>query len=123
MQIKIFFQAAIYLTFLFISWHAVADTCNVIEAAVIQDQVIIPANESGHKIIGSGRAYIYSVPNETCRNDNLFLVPGDLLNAYAEYENFIYILYIHPKTGRETTGWIKVDRLQPTGTGIGPKPE
>lgn len=104
------------------SLRSLAETCEDIEEKSKPDQILIPSYESGLKVVGNGRAYIYSAPNETCFNKQLFLIPNDLLNGYVEYKGFIYVLYFNPATGKETTGWIKKDRLTKTETGVGPKP-
>jgi hypothetical protein len=66
--------------------------------------------------------YFYAQPADICLEKDVFVIPGDRLNAYAVYQAFIYVMYIHPGTGADTSGWIKSNRLESTGTGIAPTP-
>ncbi len=94
--------------------------CNETNAKANLDMAHIPGYQSGRRVIGKGRAYFHSAPDEKCRDKKIFIVPGDLLNAYAEYNGFTRVMYIHPVTGADTEGWIKTGRLEFTGTGISP---
>jgi hypothetical protein len=123
MKIKSLFNvSAMFFIYHFSVW-AFAETCTEIEARSAQGHVLIPSHRSGYRVIGADRAYIYSAPGETCYSKQLFLVPGDLLNGYLEYNDFMYMLYINPSSGKETTGWIKLSRVKGAGTGIGPGPQ
>jgi hypothetical protein len=100
MKIKSLFNvSAIFFACLFSVW-SYAETCAEIEARSAQDHVLIPSHLSGYRVVGAGRAYIYSAPGEACYNKQLFLVPGDLLNGYLEYNDFISMLYINPASGK-----------------------
>lgn len=122
MIFKTLVKTFILLNSLYFTAIALADTCKDIEEHSTQDQVLIPTYQSGRIIVGNGHAYFYSAPDEKCINRHVFLVPNDLLNAYVEYRGFTSVIYFHPKTGVETTGWMKTLRLKSTGTGIGPQP-
>ncbi|MGN5575475.1 hypothetical protein [Enterobacter sp. Lyrl_3] len=95
------------------------DFCSSVSAKADIERAIIPSSDSGYKVSGKGRAYFYFAPNEKCAIKNLFIIPGDLVNGYADYNNFTYIMYF-TKDGKDVEGWMKSNRLAPTGTGIGP---
>ncbi|MGK3141386.1 hypothetical protein [Pantoea sp. C2G6] len=95
------------------------DFCSSVAAKADSERIIIPSGDSGCKVSGKGRAYFYSAPNEKCKIKNLFIIPGDLVNASADYNDYTYIIYFK-KDGDGVEGWVKSNRLAPTGTGIGP---
>lgn len=99
---------------------ALADSCTQSAERAQTQQILIPSQVSNHIITGKGRAYFYSAPNSACKSSQLFVVPGDTVIAYAEYQEFTSVLYIHPKTGAQTDGWLPSARLKATGTGVGP---
>lgn len=99
---------------------ALADTCAQSSEEAQTQQIRIPGHASNHSIIGKGRAYFFSAPNSACISKQLFVVPGDIVIAYADYQAFTYVLYIHPKTGAQTDGWLQSARLKPNGTGVAP---
>ncbi|HMW47006.1 MAG TPA: hypothetical protein PK011_02650 [Marinagarivorans sp.] len=100
---------------------ASADSCEAILKKAQEEQALIPGYQAMHTISGKTRAYFHSAPANTCINKQLFLVPGDSVVAYADYQEFTSVLYIHPKTGVETEGWVLTQRLKATGTGIAPQ--
>ncbi|EMO5717048.1 hypothetical protein RVW00_002023 [Enterobacter bugandensis] len=87
-------------------------------AAAMQKK--IPSDNSGYVIHNAGRTYFYSAPDESCKIKDLFLVQGDLVNAYADYNGFSSIMYF-TKNGDPVSGWIHSDTLKPTRAGIDPK--
>ena len=95
------------------------DFCLIVSAKADTERAIIPSSDSGYKVSGKGRAYFYSAPNEKCAIKNLFIIPGDLVNASADYNNYTYVMFF-TKDGKDVEGWVKSNRLAPTGTGIGP---
>lgn len=101
---------------------ALADSCTQSAEDAQTQQIRIPSHVSNYTIIGKGRAYFYSAPNSACKSSQLFVVPGDTVIAYAEYQGFTYVLYMHPKTDVQTDGWLQSARLKPNGTGVGPAP-
>lgn len=79
--------------------------------------VYIPGYDSGRQVIGQGRAYFYSVPHEACKIKELFVIPGDLVDAYEEYNKFTSVMYSNGK-GDQTWGWIKSNRLKGIGSTV-----
>ena len=64
-----------------------------------------------YSVIGRGRLFFYSAPDERCIQKNIFIIPGDQVNAYTEYSDFMSVMYIDSH-GKDTEGWVKRDRLQ-----------
>jgi len=83
----------------------------------------IPAYSSGNTVIGKGRLQLYSAPILNCKMPGTFILPGENIDAYIEHQNFMLILYINPKTTKETMGWVVSERLKSNGFGIGHREE
>ncbi|HDI3032921.1 TPA: hypothetical protein PL572_001565 [Cronobacter turicensis] len=98
------------------------DFCSKLSTKADDERAIIQSSESGYKTSGKGRVYFYSAPSEKCRIKNTFIIPGDLVNAYADFGDYTYIMYF-TKDGKDVEGWVRTDRLVETGTGIGPSEE
>jgi hypothetical protein len=94
--------------------------CNT-DASELNDRVLIPSNQSGREVITSTRSYFYTAPKSTCANKQLFLIKGDVVDAYFDYGDYTYVMYINLKTGEDTTGWLLTHHLKETGFGMGPK--
>ncbi len=97
------------------SWAGCAEINSVAE----QNQILIPTDESGYVVNDTNRVYIYSAPNEDCKINELFIVHGDLINAYADYQGFSSVMYFK-KNGDTVSGWVHSDSIKSTGTGVGP---
>ncbi|WP_337262101.1 MULTISPECIES: hypothetical protein [unclassified Serratia (in: enterobacteria)] len=108
--------ALLFLITSFLSWAG----CDEINSLAERYQSIISSNESGYVVSGNKKVYFYSAPDEGCKIKGLFIVKGDLVNAYADYKGFSSIMYFK-KNGEQVSGWIHSDSIKPTGTGIGPK--
>lgn len=78
---------------------------------------INPAN-SGYEVFGVGRLYFYSAPDERCIIKNIYMVRGDQVDAYAEYNNYLFVIYF-TKIGHEVSGWLHKNRLRSTHQGVG----
>jgi len=50
----------------------------------------------------------------------VFLVPRDSVNAYSDVDGFTFVMYLNPRTGEDTEGWIESKRLRVNGYGISP---
>lgn len=93
--------------------HALGSSCSV--TTPTHENKLSSKLSSEHMIIGEGRAFFYDAPNEQCLKSDLFLVPGDLLNVISTQVEFSRISYTHPISHKKSVGWIKNDRLRPTG--------
>ncbi|MEA9390197.1 hypothetical protein SJI19_06480 [Acerihabitans sp. TG2] len=107
------------LFFLSISLYA-KEECDEINAKSESSQSYVDGEQSGYIVSGSGRLYFYDAPDEKCINKKIFLIKGDLVNVYAEFNGFSSVMYFK-KNGETVEGWLKSQILLPTGTGIGPK--
>ena len=70
------------------------------------------------RVTGTGRAYFHAAPTSQCRDDNAFVVPGDVLQVNGfrattpvkgEKEGWLLVAYGNAQ------GWINVNRLEPEG--------
>lgn len=85
--------------------------CENISRQVEKEQAFLNPPES-HKVIGEGRLYLYTAPNESCRSKDTFVIPGDTLFAYTEFKGWYSVMYINLKTGDEYHGWVRPERLK-----------
>lgn len=67
-------------------------------------------------VIGNGRLHFHHAPHVDCRNDKVFVIPGDSLNGYADYEHWTWVMYVNPATGKDFQGWVPDSRLKAVGT-------
>lgn len=85
-------------------------------------KVSIPSHMSGRVVVGEGRSYFYTSPDERCRMKRLFVIPGDRVEAYFDVPGWTQVTFWNAKGG-DVSGWISNSRLKETGTGIGPNYE
>lgn len=69
-------------------------------------------NAESRTVIGKGRLYFHSAPDEICANEQLFVVTGDTLKVLKSYEKFSLASYQHPISKKITTGWVLSARLK-----------
>ena len=110
-----------FITLGLVSQFSAAQPCEELQKKAYADETRIPGDKAMHIISGKGRAYFHTAPASSCISKQLFLVPGDSVIAYGDYDEFTSVLYFHPKTNKETQGWILTERLKATRTGIAPK--
>jgi hypothetical protein len=67
-------------------------------------------------VIGEGRLHLHRAPHNACRDDKVFVIPGDALVGYAEYEGWTWVMYVNPRTNDEFRGWVPDARIKNTGT-------
>jgi len=108
----------IWLSLLVSSGVEAASQCEDIDHDSYRGQVNITPVNSGYEVFGEGRLYFYSAPEEQCINKNIYMVRGDQVEAYAEYNNYLFIIYF-TKVGHEVSGWVKKNRLKSTHQGVG----
>nr|BFD40789.1 hypothetical protein FFPRI1PSEUD_22880 [Pseudomonas sp. FFPRI_1] len=64
------------------------------------------------KVIGEGRLHFHSGPDAACKNNKLYVIPGDGLTVYASSDKgWAQVMYI-AKDGEDYTGWVEEKRLQ-----------
>ncbi len=78
------------------------------------------ASEKNNKYIvneKNNHAYFYSMPNDICRNNSVFLIQGDVVSAQEGSEDdFIEVIY-YTKDNHIVRGWIKKENLNPLNEG------
>lgn len=94
-----------------------ADNCKTISDKADSEGILIDSNRSGYKVVEKSRLYFYKSPNENCR-ETIFIVNGDYVDSYLEYNGFMYIMYFS-RDENVFTGWVKSSGLTPTGLGVG----
>ena len=50
-------------------------------------------------------------PLAECRLPSLFVIPGDVLTVLHVHGDYADVAYRNPRTGREASGWLRLDRL------------
>ena len=94
------------------------DVCVSVFEEAEQQQAPIENALSGRGVIGAGRLYFHTAPDKRCPLKNVFVIPGDRLEAYADYGEFTSVIYWNTATGAGTAGWVLSERLAQTGTPI-----
>jgi hypothetical protein len=86
--------------------------CAVAVPAWRSEQVKVPTHLSSRRVLGRARLYFHSAPDSSCRLREVFVIHGDTLQAHNEYGTFTEVVYVNPRTGRSTSGWVDTGRLQ-----------
>jgi hypothetical protein len=90
---------------------AVPSACEVAAFAAKKDGQDVVRASSMRQVGGAGRLQFYTAPTAGCEKRGLFVIHGDLLDAYAVYQNFTFVHYVNPRTGRSAEGWVLSARL------------
>jgi hypothetical protein len=90
--------------------------CEALHAVANESPGFMPRH--GAVVTGTGRAHLHSAPDAGC-DSGKFLVPNDRVTVYTPYKEWVQVMFIHPKTGEDTMGWMLDSRLKTTGT-MGP---
>jgi hypothetical protein len=93
--------------------------CGAVLVASRAEQVKVPEWQAARRVTGRDRLFFHSAPDSSCRQRDLFVVPGDALEAHNEYGIYTEVVYVHPKSKRESIGWVETGRLQETMGGRG----
>jgi hypothetical protein len=95
---------------------APASVCPALFEKAEQEQELISNDTAGRGVVGSGRLYFHTAPDEQCKLKNVFVIAGDGLEAYANYGQFTRVIYWNPGTGAGTAGWVLRSRVAETRT-------
>jgi hypothetical protein len=87
--------------------------CEAAQVTAASRWTSVPSAQAGRVVTGSGRAWFHTAPLEACRLPALFVIPGDVLTVLHVYGDYADVAYRNPRTGRETSGWLRLDRLTP----------
>lgn len=106
---------------LFFSSYVVANTdCRAIDEKAQEKATHFDSADNGYTVIGKDRSYFYTAPSQDCIHKQVFIIPGDKVNAYLDYNGYYYVIYLN-KNGQQVEGWVKQKQLQPNDTGVAPK--
>lgn len=95
----------VFLLFIFfLPFNVMAERCGDIDENSYKNESRISPDGGIYVITGKGRAYFYSAPNIACRK-NIFILPGDQIQAYTELNGYISVMYFKKYGGTEE-GWI-----------------
>ena len=87
------------------------DDCPGVFEKAGQEKEGIPSEQSARRVGGEGRLYFHSAPNKQCQLKNVFVLPNDRLEAYAEHGEFTEVIVWHAKSRVGTAGWVATARL------------
>jgi hypothetical protein len=87
--------------------------CEAAQVTAASRWTPVAAAQAGRVVTGSGRAWFHTAPLEACRLPGLFVIPGDVLTVLHVYGDYADVAYRNPRTGREASGWLRLDRLAP----------
>jgi hypothetical protein len=73
-------------------------------------------------VVGHGRLQLYSAPRSACTMRGTFILSGESVNSHVKYKDFTSISYTNTRSGKIFTGWVRSDRLQPSGETAAPQP-
>ena len=77
------------------------------------------AAQAVRSVTGAGRLHFHTAPLDECRLPDLFVIPGDVLTVLHTYADFADVAYHNPRSGREASGWVRLDRLAGAATASG----
>ena len=95
-----------------------ADACVSVFEKAEQEQVSVPNGAAIRGVVGAGRLYFHTAPDKRCQLKDLFVIPGDRLEAYADYGEFTSVIYWNPLTGAGTAGWVLSSRVTEARTNV-----
>lgn len=102
----------LFLTWLLAAPMALAaPDCGQLLLAARAEQVAVPAWQAARRVTGKDRLHFHSAPERNCRLKDVFVVPGDQVQALQEYGIYTEVQYVHPRSGRVAVGWVESGRL------------
>lgn len=88
--------------------------CDQIAAKAEKEQYHVRPIQ-GLRVTGSKRLYFHGAPDKACAK-KIYVIPGDDLIAYGEWQGWFSVQYTSKKTGKISSGWVRTDRVETTGT-------
>jgi hypothetical protein len=85
--------------------------CGAAQATAASRWTPVAGEQSARVVTGTGRAWFHTAPLDECKLPSLFVIPGDVLTVLHVYGDYADVAYRNPRTGRDATGWIRLDRL------------
>lgn len=74
-------------------------------------QIYIEPDSNSFEVVSDGRLYFHSSPNKSCEIKNLFLIPGDIITGYTEYNGYISVAYAKNNSW-SVKGWLDKSQLK-----------
>lgn len=93
---------------------SIATTCKQAQAIAETAALDVYPRESRY-VSSDGRLYFHSAPSDQCKLTS-FIIPKDDVTVYQRHNEWSYVMYVHPKTGEDTSGWVHSRRLELRGT-------
>lgn len=94
--------------------HAEPLACKNLAGRVYQEQSWIRPVQ-GMVVSAPKRLHFHTAPDASCVS-KVHVIHGDALLAYNEWQGWFSVQYTHPKTGKISSGWVKGDGVQATGS-------
>ena len=89
-------------------WPAFAEDCAALDARA---KAANWHNPWIGEVAGQGRAHFHSAPSAACRIHGKFIIPGDRVSIYSEYDGWSQIMYL--AGDEEDAGvWVRSERLR-----------
>ena len=98
------------------------DLCPTVFEKAELEKDAVPPLQSARKVVGEGRLYFHTAPDKQCQLGNVFVVPNDRLEAYAEHGEFTEVIYWSSKARAGIAGWVVTSRIAETESGSRPGP-
>ncbi|HHR5880693.1 TPA: hypothetical protein ACS7XF_000606 [Providencia alcalifaciens] len=71
----------------------------------------LPAKNNHYQVVGDGKAYFYSAPNDTCLVEDVFVIAGDQVSGQMEVEGEFVLANYYTVSGDIVRGWLRKDQL------------
>lgn len=68
-------------------------------------QAYINPDNTSFEVVSTKRLYFFSSPNKSCKINDLFLVPGDIITGHTEYNGYVSASYAKNES-LSVTGWL-----------------
>jgi hypothetical protein len=85
--------------------------CEAAQLTAASRWIPVESAQAVRVVTGTGRAWFHTAPLDECKLPALFVIPGDVLTVLHTYGDYADVTYRNPRTGREASGWLKLDRL------------
>lgn len=89
--------------------------CTRAQAAAEEDEVVL-LPPVVYEVTQKARLYLYTAPNDHCRNGDRFAVTGDMVFAYTSYKGWINAMYVPRHETKALDGWFKLSGVAARGT-------
>ena len=88
--------------------------CNAISAKAETEQAHMRPIQT-LRVVGKERLHFHEAPDAACATKT-YVVTGDALLGYSEWNGWYSVQYTHPKTGAVHGGWVRGEHVEVTGS-------